>query len=109
MTIYLLFQEIRNLMQVQQVRNREIIGPFKNVFFIPAHSCHRKWRNLTSPLERNQCTQELLKRILLVVPLIFATLVAYLIAIAGFMTCKVAYKIIPDENRIIVVDGIIPV
>lgn len=60
---------------------------FESCFFKPAHWCHRQWRNLLSSTERECSLTEVLKRILLAVPLILATLISYLASIPGFLTC----------------------
>ncbi len=68
---------------------------FQSVFFMPARWCHKQWRNLASPLPENHKVAEGLKRILKCVPLILATLGAYLIGIVGVMTnmCSCSYTV----------------
>ncbi len=67
---------------------------FQSIFFKPAKWCHKQWRNLASPLPENHKVAGGLKRILKCVPLILATLGAYLIGVVGVMTnmCSCSYK-----------------
>ncbi len=74
--------------------------------FKPARWCHKQWKNLTSPFNVNKSKIcELLKRIAIFIPLIFATGTAYLIGlfgvIANFCSDNRITVIHSSDNRII--------